>query len=94
VVFRSSYNLAYEATRQRDNSRNLFNEKDVYCRNKTFYQELADVHNVYRTKAPGISYGVRDEFRVGGKALEHMMDCIDDMVGGFSWIVQPGIELF
>ena len=81
VVHRQSYNLAYEATRQRDNSRNWFNEKDVYCRTKTFQRELAAVHEIYRQKAPEISYGVRDEFRVGGQALEQMMECIDDMVG-------------
>lgn len=88
VINRLSYNLSYEATRQRDNSRNMFNEKDVYCRNKTFYRELAGVHNIYRHKAPGISYGVRDEFRVGGQALEPMMDFIDDMVsdiGLYDW---------
>ncbi|KIM37238.1 hypothetical protein M413DRAFT_13424 [Hebeloma cylindrosporum] len=83
VVLRQSYNLAYEATRQRDNSRNLFNEKDVYCRNKTFHRDLAGVRDIYRHKAPGISYGVRDEFRVGGEALEQMMECMDDMVDTF-----------
>jgi len=80
VVFRSAYNLVYEAIRKRDNSRNLFNERDVYCRNKTFHQELDDVRNVYQNKANRTSYGVRDEFRIGGKALEAMMDCVDDMV--------------
>jgi hypothetical protein len=80
VVFRSAYNLAYEAIRKRDNSRKMFNEKDVYCRNKTFHQELADVRNVYQNKANSTSYGVRDEFRIGGQALEAMMDCVDDMV--------------
>jgi hypothetical protein len=58
----------------------LFNEKDVYCRNKTFHQELDDVRNVYQNKANSISYGVRDEFRIGGQALEAMMECVDDMV--------------
>ena len=30
ISFRSSYNLAYEAIRQHDNSHSLFEEKDVY----------------------------------------------------------------
>jgi hypothetical protein len=80
VVFRSAYNLDWEATRQRDNSRNLFNEKDVYHRNKTFHREVEEVRNVYQHKANGNSYGVRDEFRIGGQAIQYMMDCVDDMV--------------
>jgi len=81
VAFRSAYPLSYEATRQRDNSRDLFNKKDVYQQNNTFQQELEDVRNIFQNKANKKSYGVRDEFRVGAAALEEMMDDMDDMVG-------------
>jgi len=80
VVFRSTYNLKWEAVRQRDNSRNFFNEKEVYQQSKSYQRDLKDVHDIYRHKASGTSYGVRDEFRVGGAALERMTQGIDDMV--------------
>jgi hypothetical protein len=80
VGFRNTYTLPYEATRQRDNSRDLFKEKDVYQQNKTFQKELKDVRNVFQNKAPRNSYGVRDEFRVGASAMRQVMDDMDDLV--------------
>lgn len=80
VAFRSSYNLAYEVTRKQDNSRELFNEKSVYIRETSFHTEIEAVQSIYLQKANCNSYGVRDEFRVGGKALEHIVECISDAV--------------
>ena len=80
VAFRSSYNLAYEATRKHDNSRNLFDERLVFGREPQFHAEMKAVQSIYTDKAPNQSYGVRDEFRVGGSALEDVMECIDDVV--------------
>lgn len=80
ISFRSSYNLAYEVTRKHDNSRNLFDEKAVFGRDPQFHAEMNAVQNIYMEKAPTRSYGVRDEFRVGGGALEVIMECIEDAV--------------
>lgn len=80
VVFRQTYNLPWEAVRKNDNSRNLFNEKDVYQQNKTFQQELKSVRQVFQTQANTVSYGVRDEFRVSGAAMNEMTNFMDDMV--------------
>jgi hypothetical protein len=80
IGFRSTYNLAYEVTRKQDNSRSLFNEKSVYGRDPQFHAEMKVVQSIYSQKAVHNSYGVRDEFRVGGMALEHIVDCISDAV--------------
>jgi hypothetical protein len=80
VAFRSAYNLAYEVTRKHDNSRSLFDEKLVFGRDPQFHAEMQAVQTIYSQKALKNSYGVRDEFRVGGMALEHILDCISDAV--------------
>lgn len=80
VAFRSSYNLAYEVTRKHDNSRNLFDEKMVFQRDPRFHAEMKEVQSIYTEKAPLRSYGVRDEFRVGGSSLEEIMGCIGEAV--------------
>jgi len=78
VVKRISYNLAYEATRRMDNSRDLFSDKAVY--DMVFEDDAKEVLEIYKVKAPKKSYGLREEFRVGGGALQHMMECVDTMV--------------
>jgi hypothetical protein len=80
VGFRSSYNLAYEVTRKHDNTRNLFEEKMVYERVPRFHAEMKAVQDIYSEKAPGRSYGVRDEFRVGGGALEDILESVESAV--------------
>lgn len=92
VSFRSAYTLQYEATRQRDNTRDLFKEKDVYQQNKSFRRQLEDVRVVFQKKAPSTSYGVRDEFRVGVSALEQMMNFMDDMVSEINYITQYSVS--
>ena len=82
IAFRSSYNLAYEATRKHDNSRNLFDEKTVFSREQRFHNEMKAIQTIYTENAPLRSYGVRDEFRVGGSTLEDVMECIGDAVSG------------
>jgi hypothetical protein len=81
VSFRSSYNLAYEAIRQPDNSRNVFEEKEVYNRSQWFQLQLDNVLEIYDSKACKQSYGVRDEFRISGLAIDDLMECIDSSVG-------------
>jgi hypothetical protein len=83
IRFRSSYNLAYEATRQHDNSRNLFQEKDVFNRGPSFQHQLNSVKEIYDDKACLQSYGVRDEFRISGLAINELMNCVHDSVRRF-----------
>ena len=80
VSFRSSYNLAYEATRQPDNSRNLFEEKEVFNRTRWFQDQLDKVLEIYGSKALNQSYGVRDEFRISGQGVYELMECVEDSV--------------
>lgn len=80
VAFRSSYNLAYEVTRKHDNTRNLFEEKMVFGRDPRFHEEMKAVQTIYSEKATGRSYGVRDEFRVGGGALEDILEGVESAV--------------
>lgn len=80
ISFRSSYNLAYEAIRQPDNSRNLFEEKEVYNRSPWFQLQLEKVSEIYKSKASTQSYGVRDEFRISGKGISNLMECVDSSV--------------
>jgi len=82
IAFRSSYNLAYEATRKHDNSRNLFDEKTVFSREPGFHAEMKAVQTIYTENAPLRSYGVRDEYRVGGGALADVVGCIGSAVSG------------
>jgi hypothetical protein len=80
IVFRSSYNLAYEATRQTNNSRDLFKEKEVYKIDDNFVSDSQGVLAIYKDTAPRKSYGVRDEFRVGYAALQKIADGVDELV--------------
>lgn len=81
IRFWSSYNLAYEATRQHDNLRNLFEEKEVFNRGPWFQHQVKSVKEIYEEKASEQSYGVRDEFRISGQGIEELMKCVEDRVG-------------
>ncbi|KAF8341860.1 hypothetical protein F5887DRAFT_1076438 [Amanita rubescens] len=65
IIFRSSYNLAYEAVRQADNSRELFKDTDVCSISEHFMQEKNQLICVFKGAAQTKSYGLRDEFRLG-----------------------------
>lgn len=80
IVFRSSYNLAYEATRRNSNMRDLFNEKEVYTMDENFLSDGDQVLSIYKNKACKMSYGIRDEFRIGYAALQATMDGMDELV--------------
>lgn len=80
IMFRSSYNQAYEVTRKLDNGRDLFSEKEAYNLDPNFLSEIDQVMQIYTTDAGKRSYGVRDEFRVGGQILEAFMEGADSMV--------------
>ena len=80
ILYRQSYNLAYEALRKADNQRELFKLQDVYQLNRKFRHEYKTVMEIYGDHAKKQSYGVRDEYRVGGAAMKHFMEHVDDMV--------------
>jgi hypothetical protein len=80
IRFRSSYNLAYEATRQHDNSCDLFQEKEVFNRGPWFQHQINSVKEIYEEKACLQSYGVRDEFRISGLAINELIQCVHDSV--------------
>jgi hypothetical protein len=83
VIFRSAYNIAYEVTRKMNNQRDVFQEKDVFDLTDGYLKEVRKVILLYREHASRISYGVRDEIRIGGRALGQLMDTLDQMVRGF-----------
>ena len=77
ISFRQSYNLTYEAVRRNSNSRDLFVAKDIYSLDTSYLQHRERVLRIYREKAPKKTYGVHDEFRVGGAAIEDIVRDID-----------------
>ena len=80
ILFRSSYNLAYEATRRNTNMRDLFKEKEVYTMDENFLSEANQVLSIFRDNASKTAYGVRDEFRVGYAAFDLIADEMDELV--------------
>ncbi|KAI6096131.1 hypothetical protein F5141DRAFT_1067853 [Pisolithus sp. B1] len=74
VAFRSAYSLAYEAIRPNDNLPTFVMDKDAYALNSDFMQECMEAINMYSGEAKQRSYGVRDEYRMGGMAMEKVMD--------------------
>ncbi|KAF8054352.1 hypothetical protein FPV67DRAFT_1430061 [Lyophyllum atratum] len=83
VMFRSSYNQAYEVVRSTDNTRNLFLEKDVYNLEKSFLSDSKSVCDLYDGRPKKLHYGVRDEFRISGLALKELDTYVDEMTRDF-----------
>lgn len=77
IVFRQSYNLAYEAIRRTNNSRDMFLAKDVFSLHSNYLDHRDKVLKIYHTTAPKRTYGVRDEFRVGGAAIADIAKDLD-----------------
>lgn len=84
IVSRSAYNLAYEVTRQMDNGRDRFKAQDAYDISVDYLNETQQVINVYRDEASYKSFGVRDEFCVGGQTLDVIQDSLEDLVRVYS----------
>ncbi|KAI5989786.1 hypothetical protein F5J12DRAFT_786595 [Pisolithus orientalis] len=70
IAFRSAYNLAYEVIRPNDNSPTFVMDKDAYALNNDFIGECMQAINMYSGDAKKRSYGVRDEYRMSGAAVE------------------------
>jgi hypothetical protein len=77
VVFRSSYNLAYEVTRPLDNNRELFKDKDAYVLDEDYVGYINKVTEIYTNDAIHKSFGVRNEIRLGGEAFLRIVNDLD-----------------
>jgi hypothetical protein len=80
ICFRSSYLLTYEATRRKHNSRDLFKDKEVYLLEKKYLNQMNRIQDIFQKHAPKKSYGVRDEFRVGGATFDEISRSIESLV--------------
>ncbi|KZT17217.1 hypothetical protein NEOLEDRAFT_1081904, partial [Neolentinus lepideus HHB14362 ss-1] len=80
VVFRSAYNQQYELLRRHDNSRVLFQDKEMYHRSRQYVKDKSQVLSLLRGRAARKSYGVREEFRVSGQAVVKAAEAIDQQI--------------
>ncbi|KAN0101312.1 hypothetical protein V8E55_001296 [Tylopilus felleus] len=83
VAFRSAYNLSYEVVRPNDNMPTFVMDKDAYALNNGFMEECTQAIRMYSGEAKKRSYGVRDEYRMGGMAMEHVMAELSDKMKAF-----------
>lgn len=70
VASRLAYPLVYEAVRKGDNSRTAFQPMDVYQRNDQYKESIEAIARILTSKnVINTGYGVRLEYRMGGKAF-------------------------
>ena len=74
IAFRSSYNLAYELVRPNDNLPTFVMDRDAYAVNNVFMEECMEAINIYSGQGKERSYGVRDEYRMSGMAMEEILE--------------------
>lgn len=84
INFRQSYNLTWEAVRRTDNSRDMFVPKDIFTLEPSYLEHRERILKIYGKKAQKKSYGVRDEFRIGGAAVAHVAKDLDAQVSMFN----------
>lgn len=84
VLFRSSYNLHYESTRAMNNKPFYAEDKDAYMANDVFQADTNRRTALYQGSAANMSYGVRDEYRVGGQALQILLSQSTEMVSKYA----------
>ncbi|KAI0691050.1 hypothetical protein C8T65DRAFT_587481, partial [Cerioporus squamosus] len=70
VVSRSSYNLQYEVIRASNNQPYFAEDGDAYEGHLIYRQECTRRVQIYRGECQQHTYGVRDEYRIGGEALQ------------------------
>ena len=80
IAFRSSYNLAYELVRPNDNLPTFVMDKDAYAVNNIFMEECMEAINIYLGLGKERSYGVRDEYRMSGMAMEEVLEDLPQRV--------------
>jgi len=86
VAFRSAYNLSYEVVRPNDNLPTFAMDRDAYALNSVFMHECGQAIKMYSGGAKKRSYGVRDEYRMSGMAMERVMSELPSKVGLFHLI--------
>lgn len=79
VAFRSSYNLQYEAVRKKDNDPFLCGDGDAYEYNLAFQTACKERVKQYGDRGDR-NYGVRDEYRVSGKAAVWLLNHAEEVV--------------
>ncbi|KAG1789583.1 uncharacterized protein HD556DRAFT_1492627, partial [Suillus plorans] len=75
IAFRSTYNLYYESIRTNNNQVNFASDSDAYKISPSYMAECFDVMKVV-DGCKEKTYGVRDEYRVSGRAARIMLDNI------------------
>ena len=80
IVFRSAYNLQYESIRASDNVPFFANDGDAYEVNEAYHTECNRRISLFRGNAQSTTYGVRDEYRIGGQGLLSFLEGWKDKV--------------
>ncbi|KAI6137535.1 hypothetical protein BKA82DRAFT_4023805 [Pisolithus tinctorius] len=98
IAFRSAYNLAYEVIRPNDNSPTFVMDKDAYALNNDFIGECMQAINMYSGDAKKRSYGVRDEYRMSGAAVEQAILVVPQRVmhlqaRSCSYLMLPSLQM-
>jgi hypothetical protein len=87
ITFRNTYNLTYEVVRPNDNQPTFAMDRDAYALNNTFMEECTQAISMYSGAAKKRSYGVRDEYRMGGMAMMDIMTELPRKVCHFHYII-------
>lgn len=94
VVSRSSYNLQYEVIRASNNQPYFAEDGDAYEGHLIYRQECTRRVQIYRGECQQHTYGVRDEYRIGGEALQDFFTNWQDKVRFLSLLrTQDGCSL-
>ena len=80
ITFRSAYNLQYESIRASDNVPFFAEDGDAYEVNETYMTECNRRIELFRGNARNTTFGVRDEYRMGGEALLEFLDDLQSNV--------------
>lgn len=72
VAFRNTYNLYYEAVRPANNIPTFAKDSDAYNLNPCYHKECSNIMKIFH-KVRNKTYGVRDEYRVSGQALQALL---------------------
>ncbi|KAA1480062.1 hypothetical protein DENSPDRAFT_756950, partial [Dentipellis sp. KUC8613] len=77
ILHRMSYNLCYEAIRPKDNQPYLCSDGDAYNLNDNWRESFSKRIKTY-SMSESKSFGVRDEYRIGGMAVEKVMSSLKE----------------
>ena len=80
IAFRSSYNLDYKLVWPNDNLPTFVMDRDAYAVNKAFMEKFMKAINIYLSLGKEQFYGVRDEYRMSGMAMEEILEDLSHSV--------------